>query len=254
MDASTKTQVRHCETHGEYEAIGYELGSRVTWLACPECTRESHAKNVADLANKEALERQRLIEQRLSQAGIPLRFRNKDFASFRTDTDEMERARSVAMEFARNFDAHAKAGTALVFLGKIGTGKSHLALAIASAIMPTYTAMYTSAIDAVRMVRDTWRRNSDKSESQVLRALASVDLLILDEIGVQYGTESEQVTLFDIIDKRYRDQRPVILLTNLTASEMKTFLGDRSYDRLREGGKFVVFNWESQRGKAANGA
>jgi len=248
MDVSTKARVMNCETHGEYEAKGYELGSRITWLDCPECTRASHQKDVAELANKEALERQRLIEQRLSQAGIPLRFRNKDFASFRTDTDEMDRARSVAMEFARNFDAHAKNGTVLVFLGQPGTGKSHLALAIASAIMPAHTAMYTSAIDAVRMVRDTWRRNSEKSETQVLRALASVDLLILDEIGVQYGTESEQVTLFDIIDKRYRDQRPMILLTNSTAAEMKTFLGDRSYDRLREGGKFVIFNWESQRG------
>jgi DNA replication protein DnaC len=248
MDVSTKTQARTCAVHGDYVANGVEVVGRMVWLNCPECTRIDHERDKQERASKDALERQRQVELRLNQAGIPARFRSKDFASFHVDSDEKEKARAIAMEFANNFAGHAKDGAVMVFSGKPGTGKSHLAIAIASAIMPECTAMYISAIDAIRMVRDTWRRNAERTETQVLRLLASVDLLILDEIGVQYGTESEQVTLFDIIDKRYRDQMPMILLTNLTASEMKTFLGDRSYDRLREGGKWVKFDWESQRG------
>jgi len=250
MDAFTETEARNCETHGAYIAKGIKLLKRVVWMNCPECTSAERESNAAEKKQRDAIERQRALEHRLNQAGIPLRFRGKDFAGYRTETDAKDKARSIAMEFAHNFSTHAKDGTTMVFSGKPGTGKSHLAIAIASAIMPERTAMYISAIDAVRMIRDTWRRNSEKSESQVLRALASVDLLILDEVGVQYGTESEQVSLFDIIDKRYRDQMPMILLTNLTASEMKDFLGDRSYDRLREGGKWVKFDWESQRGNA----
>jgi DNA replication protein DnaC len=45
--------------------------------------------------------------------------------------------------------------------------------------------------------------------------------------------------------------RPTILLTNLDTKGMKAFLGDRSYDRLREGGIWVAFDWESQRGRKA---
>jgi DNA replication protein DnaC len=101
------------------------------------------------------------------------------------------------------------------------------------------------------MVRNTWRKDSEKTETQVLQMLASIDLLVMDEIGVQYGTDAEQVTLFDIIDKRYRDMMPTILLTNLNAKLMREFLGDRSYDRLREGGLWVPFDWESHRGRRA---
>ena len=139
----------------------------------------------------------------------------------------------------------------IVFSGVPGTGKSHLAIAIAYFVDAAPTAIYTSAIDAVRMIRNTWRRDSERTETQVLDMLAGVDLLVLDEVGVQYGTEAEQVNLFDIIDKRYRALMPTILLTNQGKGGLKTFLGDRSFDRLREGGQWVVFDWESYRGRAA---
>lgn len=252
MDASIETKQETCEQHGAYESRALKaLGRILHWSKCPECSKISIAAEEAKKAEREAVERQRRMEARLNQAGIPLRFRNKDFASYIADSDGKERARAVAMEFVQNFKRHSDTGTFLVFSGKPGTGKSHLAIAIAQEVMQNGTALYTSAIDAVRMVRDTWRRDAENTESQVLHTLASIDLLVLDEIGVQYGTEAEQVTLFDIIDKRYRDMMPTILLTNLNSAGMKQFLGDRSYDRLRENGIWVTFDWESQRKKAA---
>lgn len=236
-----------CEKHGEFEARGFKLAKRVHWLGCPLCSKEQEAQQKQEEDQRRAEDEQRQLEAKLSRAGIPLRFRTKDFASFDADHAGQDKARAVAMEYAANFAQHLQKGTVLVFSGKPGTGKSHLAISIAQAIMGSNTALYTSAIDAVRMVRDTWRRDAERTESQVLAMLASIDLLILDEVGVQYGTEAEQVTLFDIIDKRYRDMMPTILLTNLNAAGMKQFLGDRSYDRLREGGIWVTFDWESQR-------
>ncbi len=252
MDASLETKDVECEKHGAYVSTAVKLLGRIVhWSGCPQCNAIERATRDAEKVRVEAEEKQRRLEARLNQSGIPLRFRGKTFASYRTDTDGMESACAIAMEFAANFREHAKKGTFLVFSGKPGTGKSHLAIAIAQEVMSGGTALYTSAIDAVRMIRDTWRRDSAKTESQVLDMLASIDLLILDEVGVQYGTEAEQVSLFDIIDKRYRDLRPTILLTNLNAKGMKEFLGDRSYDRLREGGLWVTFDWESQRKKVA---
>ena len=253
MDASVKQETRpaNCDKHGAYESCGVALGHRTIWMGCPACGEEEKREREARQIRDEAEAKQRRLEARLQQSGIPLRYRNKDFASFVADTDGKEKALSVAMEFAQNFDKHLKAGTFAVFSGQPGTGKSHLAIAIAQEVMRGGSALYTSAIDAVRMIRDTWKRDSEKTETQVLQMLASIDLLVLDEIGVQYGTEAEQVTLFDIIDKRYRDLMPTILLTNLNASGMRSFLGDRSFDRLREGGIWVPFNWESQRNKVA---
>jgi DNA replication protein DnaC len=252
MDVSLETKDACCDTHGSFESKAVKaLGRILHWSGCPECSAIAKVAREAEKTKAESEKKQRRLEARLNQAGIPLRFRSKTFSSYLTDTDGQEKARAVAMEFAANFKKHREAGTFLVFSGKPGTGKSHLAIAIAQEAMVGGSALYTSAIDAVRMIRDTWRRDSPKTETQVLDMLASIDLLILDEVGVQYGTEAEQVSLFDIIDKRYRDLMPTILLTNLNAKGMKEFLGDRSYDRLREGGIWTTSDWESQRKKVA---
>lgn len=240
-----------CAQHGQFISRGARIGDRVLhWSRCPVCAEAARLVREAEELEREAQDRQRRLEARLNKSGIPQRYRSKDFASYIANSDKQERALSIAMEFASNFKDHSKAGTVVVFSGLPGTGKSHLATAIGQEVMKSKTVLYTSAIDAVRMIRDTWRRDSAKTESQVLSELSTIDLLILDEVGVQYGTEAEQVSLFDIIDKRYRDLMPMILLTNLNTGGMKSFLGDRSYDRLREGGIWVTFDWESQRSKS----
>lgn len=86
------------------------------------------------------------------------------------------------------------------------------------------------------------------------------DLLILDEVGVQHGSDTEKLILFEIINGRYEAARPTIVISNLDAAGLEQFLGERAFDRLREGGgRLVVFDWESHRGKrpsvqAANAA
>jgi len=241
-----------CRFHGVFTSKGFTLGKKTHWLSCPECNQIALEAEAVAKAKKDAEDAQKHLEGRLLQSGIPLRYRSKDFASFVADSQDKEKALTTAMEFAHNFDQHYRSGTVVVFSGMPGTGKSHLAIAIAQAVMDQHTALYTSAIDAVRMIRDTWRRGSDKTETEVLNLLAGVHLLILDEVGVQYGTEAEQVNLFDIIDKRYRDLMPTILLTNQGKAGLKTFLGDRSFDRLREGGIWVTFDWASQRGQVSS--
>lgn len=245
IDQQTKDMV--CDMHGAYQSNGFTFGRHTHWTNCPTCNQEANDKSAKEEAQRESADRQRRIESRLNKSGIPLRYRTKDFGTYIADSDKKEKALAIAMEFAQNFDAHKKQGTTVVFSGMPGTGKSHLAIAIAQHVMNANTALYTSAIDAVRMIRDTWRKDSPKTEIQVLEELASIDLLIMDEVGVQYGTEAEQVSLFDIIDKRYRDLMPTILLTNLNKGGMKEFLGDRSFDRLREDGIWVTFDWESRR-------
>lgn len=237
-----------CDVHGMFTSRGFTLAKTTRWLGCPQCSQDARDAAGANQAKKQVEEAQKRIESRLERCGIPLRYRAKDFDSFVADEAGKERALSTAMSFAHGFDQHRAKGTVLVFSGMPGTGKSHLAIAIAQVVMARRTAMYISALDAVRMIRDTWRRSSSKTETEVLTMLASVDLLVLDEVGVQYGTEAEQITLFDIIDKRYRDLMPTILLTNQGKAGLKAFLGERSFDRLREGGMWVAFDWASQRG------
>ena len=63
------------------------------------------------------------------------------------------------------------------------------------------------------------------------------------------------VRMIDLIE-RYENSKSAILLSNLTPTEVKVFLGERVFDRLREdGGKAIAFDWESHGGsKSAESA
>lgn len=247
-----ETKPAVCPSHGAFESRSLMLlGRMMGWSKCPACDKAERDQEAEERRLRDEHDRQRRLENRLKQAGIPLRFRSRSFDNFAADTKPMADCLGVAEEFAQDFADHRAEGSTVVFSGKPGTGKSHLAIAVCMAIMARgYTAMYLNALDAIRLVRSTWGRDSERRESDVMNDLATVDLLVLDEVGAQYGTEGEQVILFDIINRRYQDQMPMILLTNQGKDGFKQYLGDRAFDRLREAGRWVPFDWESHRGKA----
>jgi DNA replication protein DnaC len=136
-----------------------------------------------------------------------------------------------------------------VFSGLPGTGKSHLAAAIMiSLIDGKRQVQYVACMAMIRAVRDTWRKGAEQSERSVIAHFGTtVDLLVIDEVGVQYGSDSEQTILFEILDRRYSEMRPTILLTNQDKAGFKSLVGDRVFDRLSETCRWVAFDWESYR-------
>lgn len=242
---------RTCADHGEYTSAGTRyMGKRVIWTPCPDCEEARLAGERQAKAHAQAEQARAAVEHAIGQAAIPARFIGRSLENFIADTPEKDRALQISREYVRNFEAHAKRGSSLIFSGMPGTGKSHLATAILQALMPEHVGLYTTCMNVIRAVRATWRKDSLKSEGEVLHLYCTVPLLVLDEIGVQYGTDGEQTILFDVIDRRYRDMRPTIFLTNQNNEGLKTFLGERAYDRLRETSRVVQFDWASHRPQA----
>jgi len=232
-----------CPEHGDF--VSRNIFGRI-WSKCPACAESARAAEEAVEREAARVAAQRRHRAMIDAACIPARFVGCTFDSFIADTDAKRHAVTVARDFAENFDDHARRGAALIFAGKPGTGKSHLAGAILQALLSP-NVRYVTCMDMVRAVRETWRRDSERSEVQVLRYLQMLDLLVIDEIGMQYGTDGEQNILFDVLDRRYREVKPVILLTNQDKEGFKGFVGERTYDRLRETSRWVPFDWESFR-------
>lgn len=253
----THQREANCPTHGTFTENGGSIfggdDARVMWFGCTDCNKAARSAEEAEATRKAEAARQSRLEAKLNAAGIPAAFRGRSFDSYQTFSPEMVDAVRIIQEFADGFwSRHHKAGTFLVLGGERGTGKSHLAIAAAQQMMARGTAMYTRAGDLIRRVRGTWRRDSVQSEEEVLQLLSfGIDLLVIDEVGLQRGTDDEQIILFDILDRRYSELRPTILLTNLTGPAFSEFLGPRIMDRLRERAVFVPFKWESYRGRAA---
>lgn len=111
-------------------------------------------------------------------------------------------------------------------------------------------AIFASVMRAVRSVKETYGKGAGRTEAQAIRDLVDPDLLILDEVGVQHGSDTEKLILFEIINGRYEAARPTIVISNLDAEGLEQFLGEPAFDRLREGGgRLVVLDWQSHRGR-----
>jgi DNA replication protein DnaC len=246
-----------CPEHGSYISHGYAFGAtrkREFWSPCPKC------KEIAEDAEKaeaEQRERRHHAERRDAEAqaaGIPRRFRACTFENFVADTEAKQAVFTACSTYARQLAlGELRQGRGLVLAGPPGNGKTHVGAAILRYLLDTgwRRVRYTSCADLVGAVRATWARNSPKTEEQVIEELGErLDLLVVDELGVQAGTENEQAILFRILDRRYAEERSTVLLTNLNTTRLKEFVGDRLYDRLRETHQWVTFAWESYRATA----
>lgn len=254
FNPKTFERAAECAQHGTYTERGGSLTgdeSRVKWFGCQECMKIEREQEAQAAALKAEAERQARIEARMRASGVPQAFRDRTFDSFIVETPEMQFALDVAREFADNFwSRHIKEGGFLVFGGSAGTGKSHLALSIAQSVLTRGTAMYMNAVDLVRRVRSTWHRDSEMTETAMMDMLGSqLDLLVIDEVGLQRGSDDEHLILFEIINRRYQDLRPTILLTNVTGAAFVDFMGPRLISRLHERAQFVAFKWPDHRSK-----
>ncbi len=61
-----------------------------------------------------------------------------------------------------------------------------------------YSGLFTKMPRLLREIKDTYNRNSEISQSEIINQTVRVDLLIVDEVGVQFGTETERMIIYEI--------------------------------------------------------
>lgn len=241
-----------CERHGSYEPkiAPYPLSNKfMVFDACPKCSEEENERKIAadELEAKEIAHRRVVSEK--TEAGLNKRHIECTFRNYKTDTTNKELALTKAKSY---MTAILKgSGSCLVMAGKVGTGKTHLAAAMINIMVEKgRTCQLVKMSELIRNLKSTWSRSSEKSEAQLIDYYSKVSLLIIDEIGIQFGSDTEKLLLSEVIDNRYQDVLPTVLISNLDTDGIKGCIGDRSYDRLRQdGGKVIAFDWESERGK-----
>lgn len=202
--------------------------------------REIDEREQARLAQERVAARQRQLSRLTHDAAIPPRFVGADL--FAAPKVGQEAAYEAARAFFYEFGTHATTGAGMLLYGPVGSGKSHLACALAHELIKSMrTVLYCTALEAFQLVKSTWRRGSEDGERDIYERLGGVDLLILDEIGVQFGSETELLILTTIADMRSRNCLPTVVISNLEPEEIYGLVGERVFDRLMgHGGQSVM--------------
>jgi DNA replication protein DnaC len=243
-----------CPTHGAFVATvtEYHVLDQPTVITsgCPRCKAEKAADELARKQADEAYVRKRKVENLIGNSGVPARFADRSFANYRATEQGQKVALAVCKSFAEKWPEKLRAGASLVLTGGPGTGKTHLACAVANAVMSEYlgVTLFGTVASMLRHIKSTYAKDSQRDEQDAIDDVVSPDLLVLDEVGVQVGSDHEKLLMFEVLNSRYQELRPTILISNLNTDDLEAFLGQRVMDRYRECGSVLAFDWESYRG------
>lgn len=245
---------------------------------CPRAVEywEQHDREEAE---KKALEERRkkeaAIQERVTKliknSGMRGRFQNRTFERWQM-TGQNSRAFSTCKRYADAFqlmrpgkDERGRAKppekerNGLFLIGGYGTGKTHLAAAIANQLMEGGTPVICmTMIDLLARIRETYDKGGDGTEAQIMRLYTDVPLLIVDDLGSEQPTEWGSTMIFSIINARYEAYMPTIVTSNCGADELVQRMTPRdatdrnaqkTVDRLREMCVAVQMDWPSWRSK-----
>lgn len=193
--------------------------------------------NYDELAIKrEREEREMKLRSKLLsfENSIPKRYKKASFENFN------------GMDRLKNYLRNLKGG---IIIGGNGCGKTHLGYACCrEAVMQGKTQSFISAFDYIQSVKKEFNTGNT---GYAYKQYSKLDFLVIDEIDKRYGSPTEFLEINRLINARYSEMLPTLLLSNAKDSkEVQDLLGMAVVDRLTEGGAIIPITAESYRQRA----
>jgi DNA replication protein DnaC len=149
----------------------------------------------------------------LDAARIPPRFRECSFHNYFPKNDSQYFAHSFASRLA---DEYPAVETGLLFMGTVGVGKTHLAIAVLRTLIEKkgLSCLFYESGSLLKAIQDSYNPVSQTSEMRVLAPVYQAEVLVLDELGATVPTNWVRDTLYQIINNRYNNKKLTIFTTN----------------------------------------
>ena len=193
-------------------------------LAC-ECERP-RALEIQEAYLEE--HREALVEEIIQRARIPRRFGHCTFDTFER-VQGVDDAFDATREWAESFALDSERG--ILLAGNWGSGKTHLGVAaLRTTVEETFVeARFVSAGELVSRVRSGERLDWKPVEEAI-----EAELLLLDDLGQEVGTEFVRDIVARVIFGRYDHAQPTIMTSNLGPSGLKDTFGGAVLSRIYE--------------------
>ena len=232
----------HTKKQKKISFLGEE---RIVGCLC-RCAAEKLEKEREEYMVKEEL----LNIQKMKSAGL----QDRTFYNYTFDCCDASQENAVyAKRYVEHFSEMVQTGQGLLFWGNVGTGKTFLAGCIANALLeqkiPVLMTSFPKILNALGGLYSSER-------NEYLASLNRYTLIVIDDMGIERGSQYTIETIYTVIDERYKSGKPFIITTNIQLDALKNpqdVEHARIYDRIMERCMPVFFGGKNYRSELGQG-
>ena len=194
-----------------------------------------------------------VMSRRLRFADIPEAFRGMDLRSFRMDVYRKQESKKMVSDACKiiktyldDFESQKERGMGLYIWSRTkGSGKTRIAAGIANELMKNYAVKFAVSLTILQEIKNTWQRDTKYSENQLLDALYTTDILVIDDFGEERPADWINDKMYQIINERYINRKVTIFTSNDPLETLQ--YDDRITNRIKERTYQIAFPEESVR-------
>jgi DNA replication protein DnaC len=134
-----------------------------------------------------------------------------------------------ALKYARALARGESEFIWLLIYGGVGNGKTHLCNAIATEALSR--GVDVRMISIADLLSDLRSSMAEHGTDKLIRELKEIFLLILDDWGVEYGSDWERAKFDELMTSRFANARPTVLTSNKDVTELPARIKSRFEDR-----------------------
>ncbi len=212
-------------------ALKNKYGKPGEWYYHP-CTPECENKN--ERREWELMRRDARVATLRERSGLSKRMKGYTLGNFKpTVSNAAGRARVKVDGYLEDWEENQEAGKGLYFCGGVGTGKTHLAVAVMNELIrkkrtPSLFVTVPELLDNLRETYNKPGRNLD----EWMDAVQNAEFLVLDDLGSERTTEWVRERIFVIVNHRYREALPTVFTSNIGPKDLAEQLGERTASRI----------------------
>ena len=175
-------------------------------------------------------------------------FENFDLSAYAYNPEiyaKMENMFNRAKDFAYNYGKRHR-GDNLLFIGKTGTGKTHISTSIAKVLIEGgYYVLYDSSQNIVSAFENDKFRSGYGSYEPTAEKYLECDLLIIDDLGTEFINQFTVSCLYNLLNTRRNKGLSTLISTNLSPNDLAGKYDDRIYSRI-VGSDYTVYFFEGK--------
>jgi DNA replication protein DnaC len=206
-------------------AISYESYGASEKCFCKEC--EKGKSMFADWAKQPEQQeyfknwKQNKIARALKLSGVDGLFRSKRLEDLKT-TPTLQKE---CEKFVQNWQEMRKNGYGFFFWGNVGAGKTHTSTALANELMEKQLVevLFLNMPETVTRVKKTFDAEIKTADAKLFDRMKEVELLVIDDLGVEKYSDWLSDQIYQIIDHRWKNQKPMIITSNQSLNDLGKF-------------------------------